>query len=55
MSDGAAHVAFFPDERALRAKLAVLLERHPEIGGIYCWLMGQEDPAVWPLIAARLR
>ena len=53
--DGATHIAFFPDERAMRAKLAMLLERHPEIGGIYCWLMGQEDPAVWPLIAARLR
>ncbi len=53
--DGITHIAFFPDERAVAAKLRVLLKRHPRIGGIYCWLMGQEDPAVWPLIAARLR
>jgi len=53
--DGQTRVAYFPDARAVSAKLRVLHERHPDVGGIYCWLLGQEDPSVWPLIAARLR
>ena len=52
---GQAAVAYFPDAKALAAKLRVLRQGHPHVGGIYCWLMGEEDPAVWPLIAARLR
>jgi spore germination protein len=54
-SGGRPVVAYFPDATAVAAKLRVLHRDHPRVGGIYCWLMGQEDPAVWPLMAARLR
>ncbi len=53
--DGRTQTAYFPDARAVGVKLRVLRDRHPDVAGIYCWLLGQEDPAVWPLIAARLR
>ena len=46
--DGAAHQAFFPDGPAIRAKLRMMLSRHPHIRGVYAWDMGQEDPRVWP-------
>ena len=46
--DGATHQAFFPDGPAIRAKVAMMLSRHPEIRGVYAWEMGQEDPRVWP-------
>jgi len=52
--EGAAHTAFFPDAKAIDAKLAMLLERHPRIRGVYCWIMGQEDPATWAVLRARL-
>jgi spore germination protein len=52
--DGAAHTAFFPDARAVDAKLLMLLEQHPRIRGVYCWIMGQEDPAVWNVLRKRL-
>jgi spore germination protein len=46
--DGATHQAFFPDGPAIRAKLRMMLSRHPHIRGVYAWEMGQEDPRVWP-------
>jgi spore germination protein YaaH len=52
--DGAAHEAFFPDALAIRAKLAMLLSRHPRIRGVYAWLMGQEDPRAWRELARAL-
>ncbi|HET6496472.1 MAG TPA: glycosyl hydrolase family 18 protein [Thermoleophilia bacterium] len=52
--DGAAHTAFFPDAKAIDAKLVMLLERHPRIRGVYCWIMGQEDPETWTVLRARL-
>jgi spore germination protein YaaH len=48
-------VAFFPDGPALRAKVAVLLRRHPRIAGVHCWLLGQEDPRAWRVFEALLR
>ncbi len=45
--DGSRHEAFFPDAAAVRAKLHMLLSRHPHIRGVYAWQMGQEDPRVW--------
>ncbi len=53
--DGAEHIAFFPDAKAIDAKLLMLLEQHPHIRGVYCWLMGQEDPAAWKVLRKRLR
>jgi len=52
--DGARHTAFFPDARAIDAKLLMLREQHPHIRGVYCWLMGQEDPAAWKVLRKRL-
>ena len=34
-----------------RAKLRMLLSRHPHIRGVYAWQMGQEDPRVWHELA----
>jgi len=52
--DGAEHTAFFPDAKAIDAKLLMLLEQHPHIRGVYCWTMGQEDPAAWKVLRKRL-
>ena len=52
--DGAEHTAFFPDAKAIDAKLLMLLEQHPHIRGVYCWIMGQEDPAAWKVLRKRL-
>jgi spore germination protein len=52
--DGAGHTAFFPDAKAIDAKLLMLLEQHPHIRGVYCWIMGQEDPAAWTVLRKRL-
>jgi spore germination protein len=52
--DGIRHTAFFPDAKAIDAKLAMLLLRHPHIRGVYCWIMGQEDPAAWKVLRERL-
>lgn len=53
--DGVAHEAVFMDQVALTAKLAALRARHPEVGGISIWVMGQEAEGFWPLIAEKLR
>jgi spore germination protein YaaH len=52
--DGAGHTAFFPDAKAIDAKLLMLLERHPHIRGVYRWFMSQEDPAAWKVLRKRL-
>ena len=52
--DGDGHEAFFPDATAIRAKLAMLLSNHPHIRGVYAWLMGQEDPRAWRVLARAL-
>jgi spore germination protein len=44
---GNPHEAYFPDAVAVRAKLAMLLSRHPLLRGVYAWQMGQEDPRAW--------
>ena len=44
------HTVYFPDARAIAAKLAHDAARHPHIRGVFCWLMGQEDPAVWQVL-----
>lgn len=52
--DGKRHEAFFPDAEALRAKLQMLLSRHPHVRGVYAWQMGQEDPRAWRELARLL-
>jgi spore germination protein YaaH len=51
---GSPHVAYFPDAKAVAAKLEMMLARHPRIRGVYAWQMGQEDPAAWKVLRARL-
>ena len=53
--EGVAHVVYYQDEKAIAAKLDQLHRKHPRIAGIAIWVMGQEDPAFWDLIARRLR
>jgi len=53
--EGVAHVVYYQDERAIAAKLDQMHRKHPRIAGIAIWVMGQEDPAFWDLIARRLR
>ena len=45
--EGGAHIAYFPDAAAIAVKLHMMLTQHPRIRGVYCWIMGQEDPRVW--------
>jgi spore germination protein YaaH len=52
--EGTLHQAFFPDASAIRAKLQMMLSRHPHIRGVCAWHMGQEDPRVWPELARLL-
>ena len=54
-SGGLQHIAYFPDARAIDDKLSMMLARHPHIRGVYAWLMGQEDPAVWRVLHRRLQ
>ena len=52
--DGSRREAYFPDAAAVRAKLRMLLSRHPHVRGVYAWLMGQEDPRAWRELARAL-
>jgi spore germination protein len=54
-ADGHGHTAFFPDTRAVDAKVRMMLRAHPRIRGVYCWMLGQEQPSVWALLRKRLR
>lgn len=52
--EGARHTALFPDAPAIDAKLRMMLEQHPNVRGVYCWIMGQEDPRAWHVLHTRL-
>jgi spore germination protein YaaH len=52
--DGRRVESFFPDAPAVRAKVRMMLQRHPRIRGVYAWMMGQEDPRVWRELARLL-
>ena len=45
---GDMHIAYFPDAVAIRAKVQMMLADHPHVRGVFAWMMGQEDPRVWP-------
>ena len=47
---GVQHVLYYQDVRAVATKLAFLRRRHPKIGGVALWVMGQETPAMWPAL-----
>lgn len=52
--DGRAHTAYFPDARAIDAKVCMMLREHPRIGGVYGWMLGQEQQSVWRVLDERL-
>jgi spore germination protein len=52
---GVAHHAYVPDATAIAKKLAFLRRKHPGIGGIAIWVMGQEGRGFWPAIGRGLR
>ena len=54
-SGGLQNIAYFPDALAIDRKLSMMLTRHAHIKGVYAWLMGQEDPAVWSVLHRRLQ
>ena len=54
-SAGVLHVLYFQDQRAVAAKLALLRRRHPHLGGVAFWVMGQERPGTWQTVEKALR
>jgi len=44
------HTFYVMDERALEAKLDLIVKDHPKIAGIAIWVMGKEEPGFWELI-----
>lgn len=47
-ADGVEHTAWFEDARSLSAKLDLAAEQ--ELGGVFLWRLGGEDPDVWPAL-----
>lgn len=54
-AEGAAHLVYFQDQPALRAKLRMLRNAHPTIAGIAIWRMGGETSRSWNEIVRQLR
>jgi spore germination protein YaaH len=46
----AGHVVYFQDTTSYARKFEMLQQKHPRIGGVANWALGQEDPAVWDVI-----
>jgi spore germination protein len=51
---GAAHVVYFQDTIAVKRKTAWMSTKRPQIAGMAIWVMGGEDPALWPEIASQM-
>jgi len=45
------HTVYFQDATSYARKVEMLKQKHPAIGGFAHWALGQEDPAVWNVIA----
>jgi spore germination protein YaaH len=43
-------VVYFQDATSYARKVQMLQQKHPQIGGLAHWAVGQEDPAVWNVI-----
>ena len=41
---------YFQDATSYKAKLDLIKQKHPSIGGFTAWAAGQEDPEVWKVI-----
>ncbi len=48
------HVVYYQDAHSLATKLNVLVDRHPEIGGIAIWHVGGEAHGFWGVIKDKL-
>lgn len=48
------HTVYFQDRAAVKSKLAFALAQRPAIAGIAIWVMGGEDPGLWPVIGGLL-
>jgi spore germination protein len=47
----AGHTVYFQDAAGYTAKVNLLKQKHPGIGGFAHWAAGQEDPAIWNVIS----
>jgi spore germination protein YaaH len=52
---GVQHHAYVPDATTIAKRLAFLRKRHPDIGGIAIWVMGQEGRGFWRAIERGLQ
>jgi len=48
--EGKTETGYFQDTVSYNAKLNVIIQRFPGIGGVAHWYIGTEDPKVWTLI-----
>ena len=51
---GVFHWVFLENERSMRAKLEFVAD-YPGLRGVSIWVLGAEDPKVWPLLDAAFR
>ena len=51
---GVFHWVFLEDERSMQAKLDFVAE-YPGLRGVSIWVLGAEDPKVWPLLDTAFR
>lgn len=54
-SAGAAHTVFYQDSEAVQTKLRMMLQDHPAIRGAAIWVMHEEDPRFWAVVASELK
>jgi spore germination protein YaaH len=52
-ADGVDRIVYYEDARALGPKLDLVTKY--DLAGIAIWRLGLEDPAIWPVIEAKLR
>ena len=52
-ADGTAHTIWFENSESLKHKLALLTKY--DIAGAAMWKLGEEDPAVWPVLRDKFR
>jgi spore germination protein YaaH len=46
------HTVYFPDAYAYNKKVDLIVQSHPEVGGVTSWATGTEDPPVWERVEA---
>ena len=52
-TDGTAHTVWFENSESLKHKLALITKY--DIAGAAMWKLGEEDPAVWPVLRDKFR